>query len=66
LNARAKNWRQKVRSSVRGFAAPSRLFAGVERVAEVIVAMTRPLFLRSRLAAKNAVFGAETSFGLIY
>jgi hypothetical protein len=62
LNARAQNWRQKARSSVKGFAYPSRLFAGEERDAEVIVAMTRPLFLRSRLAAKNAVYGAENQF----
>jgi hypothetical protein len=60
LNALATNWRQKARSSARGFSSPSRLFAGTCRDAELIVAMTRALVFKTPFSA------LKTSFRLIY
>ena len=49
----AKNWRQKARNSARGLARPSRLSAGEERDAEVIVAMTRPAVFLAALPRES-------------
>jgi hypothetical protein len=65
LNALATNWRQKARNSANGLAGLF-LCAGVERVAELIVAMTRALSSSAAFAALDALLDvAKTSFGSI-
>jgi hypothetical protein len=62
-----KNWRQKARSSARGFVCLSRLVAGEERDVEVIVAMTQTrCFLRGFGRVRCAFVALKPSFGLIY
>jgi hypothetical protein len=60
LNALATNWRQKARSSASGFASPALAWAGEEKDAETIVAMTRALVFKTPFSA------LKTSFRLIY
>ncbi|MEH2591825.1 hypothetical protein [Bradyrhizobium sp. AZCC 1721] len=59
MNALATNWRQKARSSAKGFASPAPTCAGAERDAEPIVAMTRALVFKTPFSA------LKTSFRLI-
>jgi hypothetical protein len=67
LNALARKWRQKARSSAKGFAGAPRPEAETGREADVIVAMTRPLFFHSRLISAKRRFSAlKTSFRPIY
>jgi hypothetical protein len=66
LNALAKKCCQKALNSAKGLGCPSRRSAGEERVAEVIVAMTRASVFHRGFCRWAPVSALKTSFGLIY
>jgi hypothetical protein len=66
LKALAKKCCQKALNSAKGLACPSRLIAGEERDAEVIVAMTRASVFHRGFCRWAPFSALKTSFGLIY
>ena len=58
----AKKSRKKARIPAKGFTHPARSRAREERVSEVMVAMTKPVFFPASSDARGAFWGADREF----